>query len=228
MSNKNKLQRFDENKTFSNMFQYTFDQVKDGFFLKGKWCKDFFKNNNPIVVELACGKGEYAVGLAQRYPDKNFIGIDIKGARIWQGLVIAQELNLSNVAFIRTRIDQIGYYFDTREIDEIWITFPDPQPRRIKEKKRLTSPRFLTRYKPLLKENHLIHLKTDNILFYDYTMDVIRDDKHELLYENEDIYHSELDNEVTQIQTFYEKIWLKNGVKIKYLEFRINKEACIG
>lgn len=228
MSNKNKLQRFAENKTFSNMFQYTFDEVKDGFYLKGNWRKSFFKNDNPIVVELACGKGEYAVGLAQRYPDKNFIGMDIKGARIWQGLVNAQKLNLSNVAFIRTRIDQIGFYFDEKEIDEIWITFPDPQPRRIKEKKRLTSPQFLARYKPLLKENHIIHLKTDNIIFYDYTMDVIREDNHELLYQNEDIYHSELDNEVTQIQTFYEKIWLKNGVKIKFLEFRINKDAYTG
>jgi len=228
MSNKNKLMRFAENETFSNMFQYTFDEVKDGFYLKGNWRKDFFKNDNPIVLELACGKGEYAVGLAQRYPHKNFIGIDIKGARIWQGLVNAKELGLTNVAFIRTRIDQIAYYFEKEELDEIWITFPDPQPRRIKEKKRLTSPQFLARYKPLLKENHTIHLKTDNIIFYDYTMDVIKEDNHELLYENEDVYHSELDNEVTQIQTFYEKIWLANGVKIKYLEFRINKDAYRG
>jgi len=225
MSNKNKLQRFDENETFSNMFQYTYDQVKNGFFLKGKWQKEFFKNSNPIIVELACGKGEYTVGLAKRYPDKNFIGIDIKGARIWQGLVNAKEQSLNNVAFIRTRIDQIGFYFDKEELDEIWITFPDPQPRRIKEKKRLTSHQFLARYKTLLKENHIIHLKTDNIIFYDFTMDVIKEGKHHLLYENEDIYGSELDNEVTQIQTFYEKIWLANGVKIKYLEFRINKDA---
>ena len=225
MSNKNKLQRFAENETFSNMFQYTYDQVKNGFFLKGKWQKEFFKNNNPIIVELACGKGEYTVGLAKRYPDKNFIGIDIKGARIWQGLVNAKEQSLNNVAFIRTRIDQIGFYFDKEELDEIWITFPDPQPRRIKEKKRLTSHQFLARYKPLLKENHIIHLKTDNIIFYDFTMDVIKEGKHHLLYENEDIYHSKLDNEVTQIQTFYEKIWLANGVKIKYLEFKINKDA---
>lgn len=225
MSNKNKLQRFAENETFSNMFQYTYDQVKNGFFLKGKWREGFFKNNNPVIVELACGKGEYTVGLAKRYPDKNFIGMDIKGARIWQGLVNAKEQSLHNVAFIRTRIDQIGFYFDKEEIDEIWITFPDPQPRRIKEKKRLTSHQFLARYKPLLKENHIIHLKTDNIIFYDFTMDVIKEGKHHLLYENEDIYNSELDNEVTQIQTFYEKMWLANGVKIKYLEFRINKDA---
>jgi len=225
MSNKNKLQRFSENETFSNMFQYSFEEVKNGFFLKGKWRKEFFKNSNPIIVELACGKGEYTVGLAKRYPDKNFIGIDIKGARIWQGLVNAKEQSLNNVAFIRTRIDQIGFYFDKEELDEIWITFPDPQPRRIKEKKRLTSHQFLARYIPLLKENHIIHLKTDNIIFYDFTMDVIKEGKHNLLYENEDIYHSKLDNEVTQIQTFYEKIWLANGVKIKYLEFKINRDA---
>ena len=222
MSNKNKLQRFADNETFKNMFQYSYEEVKNGFFLKGKWRSDFFKNDYPLILELACGKGEYTVGLAERYPLKNFIGMDIKGARIWRGLMDAKEKNLRNVAFIRTRIDQIGFYFDKEEINEIWITFPDPQPRRINEKKRLTSPQFLARYKPLLKIEHVIHLKTDNILFYDYTLDVIREWGHTLLYANEDIYHSDLDNEVTQIQTFYEKMWLANGVKIKYLQFRIN------
>ena len=226
MGSKNKLKRFLENETFSNLFQPSREiLLSDGFEMKGRWHTDYFKNTNPIVLELGCGKGEYTLALSERYPDKNFIGIDIKGARIWQGLVNARALNLSNVAFIRTRIDQIGYYFDKEELDEIWITFPDPQPRRIKEKKRLTSPQFLARYKPLLKKNHIIHLKTDNLLFYDYTMDVIKEGNHELLYENEDIYNSELDNEVTQIQTFYEKMWLKNGVKIKYLEFRINYDG---
>lgn len=224
MSNKNKLQRFAENKTFGNMFQLTYDEVKNGFELKGKWREKFFKNNNPLILELACGKGEYTVGLAERYPDKNFIGMDIKGARIWRGLVDAKEKNLNNVAFIRTRIDQIGFYFDKEEIDEIWITFPDPQPRVRDEKRRLTSPQFLERYKPLLKKDHIIHLKTDNIIFYDYTLDVIKEGGHKLLYTNEDIYNSDLDNEVTQIQTFYEKIWLANGVKIKYLQFRLNKD----
>ncbi len=224
MSNKNKLQRFAENKTFGNMFQLTYDEVKNGFELKGKWREKFFKNNNPLILELACGKGEYTVGLAERYPDKNFIGMDIKGARIWRGLVDAKEKNLNNVAFIRTRIDQIGFYFDKEEIDEIWITFPDPQPRVRDEKRRLTSPQFLERYKPLLKKDHIIHLKTDNLIFYDYTLDVIKEGGHKLLYTNEDIYNSDLDNEVTQIQTFYEKIWLANGVKIKYLQFRLNKD----
>ena len=224
MSNKNKLQRFAENKTFGNMFQLTYDEVKNGFELKGNWREKFFKNNNPLILELACGKGEYTVGLAERYPDKNFIGMDIKGARIWQGLVNTRDKNLKNVAFIRTRIDQIGFYFDKEEIDEIWITFPDPQPRVRDEKRRLTSPQFLERYKPLLKKDHIIHLKTDNIIFYDYTLDVIKEGGHELLYTNEDIYNSDLDNEVTQIQTFYEKMWLANGVKIKYLQFRLKKD----
>ncbi len=225
MSNKNKLQRFAENKTFSNMFELSYHEVKNGFPYKGKWRKDFFKNDHPLILELACGKGEYTVGLAERYPDKNFIGMDIKGARIWQGLVNAREKNLKNVAFVRTRIDQIGFYFDKEEIDEIWITFPDPQPRVRDEKRRLTSPQFLARYKPLLKKEHIIHLKTDNIIFYDYTLDVIKEGGHTLLYANEDIYHSELDNEVTQIQTFYEKMWLANGVKIKYLQFRLNQNG---
>jgi tRNA (guanine-N7-)-methyltransferase len=223
MSNKNKLQRFAENKTFSNMFQFSYHEVINGFYLKGKWRKKFFKNNNPLVLELACGKGEYTVGLAERYPDKNFIGIDIKGARIWQGLVDAKEKKLNNVAFIRTRIDQIGLYFDKEEIDEIWITFPDPQPRKRDEKRRLTSPQFIERYKPLLKDNNIVHLKTDNIILYDYTLDVIKEGSHKLIYANEDIYNSKLNNEVTDIQTFYEKIWLRNGVKIKYLQFRIHK-----
>jgi len=224
MSNKNKLQRFAENKTFSNMFELSYFDVKEGFEYKGNWSQGFFKNNNPLVLELACGKGEYTVGLAERYPDKNFIGMDIKGARIWQGLVNAKEKGLNNVAFIRTRIDQIGYYFGENEIDEIWITFPDPRPRVRDEKRRLTSPQFLERYKPLLKKNNIIHLKTDNIIFYDYTLDIIKEHGHELLYTNEDVYNSELDNEVTQIQTFYEKIWLSNSVKIKYLQFRLKKD----
>jgi tRNA (guanine-N7-)-methyltransferase len=225
MSNKNKLQRFAENKTFSNMFQLSYEEVKNGFKYQGKWSRDFFGNDNPLVLELACGKGEYTVGLAERYPEKNFIGMDIKGARIWQGLVNAKEKGLSNVAFIRTRIDQIGFYFGKEEVDEIWITFPDPQPRVRDEKRRLTSPQFLKRYEPLLKKDHIIHLKTDNIIFYDYTLDVIKEYGHKLLYSNEDIYGSDLDNEVTQIQTFYEKMWLANGVKIKYLQFQLNKDG---
>ena len=223
MCAKNKLKRFAENMTFDNMFQYHFEEVKDGFYLRGKWCKDFFRNNRPIVLELGCGKGEYTVGLAQRYPDKNFIGMDIKGARMWRGLKMADEKSLKNVAFIRTRINQIGYYFDMNEVSEIWITFPDPHPREIKTRKRLTSPQFLDQYRKFLKENGIIHLKTDNIIFFEYTLDVIREEKLELLFHSYDIYDGSIDNELTQIQTFYEKKWLEHGTKIKYLKFKLHK-----
>jgi tRNA (guanine-N7-)-methyltransferase len=221
---KNKLKRFAENMTFDNMFQYHFEEVKDGFYLKGKWGKDFFKNDWPIVLELGCGKGEYTVGLARRYPEKNFIGIDIKGARMWRGLKTANEEGLNNVAFIRTRINQIGYYFDMNEVGEIWITFPDPHPREIKTRKRLTSPQFLKEYRKFLKKDGIIHLKTDNIIFFEYTLDVIKEEKLELVFSSYDIYDGSMDNELTQIQTFYEKKWLEHGTKIKYLKFSMNDE----
>lgn len=224
MCAKNKLKRFAENMTFDNMFQYHFEEVKNGFYLKGKWGIDFFKNDRPIVLELGCGKGEYTVGLARRNPKKNFIGIDIKGARMWRGLKTANEENLKNVAFVRTRINQVGYYFDTDEVSEIWITFPDPHPREIKTRKRLTSPQFLNLYRKFLKKDGIIHLKTDNIIFFEYTLDVIREEKLELLFASYDIYDGTMDNELTQIQTFYEKKWLEHGTKIKYLKFRLNYE----
>ncbi len=225
MGNKNKLDRFAENKTFSNLFQLYYEDLIKGFALKGHWSKDFFNNNNDIVLELGCGKGEYTTGLAERRPDQNFIGTDIKGARLWRGLTTAKERNLLNTAFIRTRINLIEYCFGTDEVSEIWITFPDPQPREIKTKKRLSSPEFIDRYRQFLKPDGIIHLKTDNIIFFEYTLDVIKESGHELLYCNYDIYDSEMDNEVTQIQTFYEKIWLTNGTKIKYLKFKLNQNV---
>jgi tRNA (guanine-N7-)-methyltransferase len=162
------------------------------------------------------------VGLAQRYPDKNLIGIDIKGARMWRGLKTANEEGLSNVAFIRTRINQIGYYFDRDEVSEIWITFPDPHPREIKTRKRLTSNQFLDQYRKFLKKEGIIHLKTDNIIFFEYTLDVIREEQLELLFASYDIYDGSINNELTQIQTFYEKKWLEHGTKIKYLKFKLH------
>jgi tRNA (guanine-N7-)-methyltransferase len=218
---KNKLQRFAENLTFDNLFQYRYEELTEGFHLKGKWGKDFFNNDHDIILELGCGKGEYTVGLARRNPDRNYIGVDIKGARMWRGLKTAQEEGLKNVAFIRSRINLAGYFFDKDEVSEIWITFPDPQPRQIKTKKRLTSPNFLQLYAQFLKPGGIIHLKTDNIIFYEYTRDVIRENKLKLLYENDDVYGSDLDNEVTSIQTFYEKKWLDHGTKIKYLKYQL-------
>ncbi|MBE0650170.1 MAG: tRNA (guanosine(46)-N7)-methyltransferase TrmB [Bacteroidales bacterium] len=223
MGKKNKLQRFAENLTFDNLFQYSYEEVIKGFPYRGKW-NQFFGNNNKIVLELACGKGEYTVGLARKYPNANFIGVDIKGARMWRGLKTAQEEGLKNVAFIRTRINLIEYFFAQNEVDEIWITFPDPQVKESREKKRLTSPQFLKLYTNFLKPEGIIHLKTDGILLYDYTREVIEEGGHMLLYANEDIYGSDLKNEVTGIQTFYEKKWLSYQTKIRYLKFQLNPE----
>ncbi len=224
MGNKNKLQRFAENLTFPNLFQYRYEEVVNGFFLKGKWNKEFFKNDHPLILELGCGKGEYTVGMAQKHPKKNFIGVDIKGARLWRGLKTAQEENLKNVAFVRTRIELSEYYFGQQEVYELWITFPDPQIKASRERKRLTSPQFLKRYARFLKPGAVIHLKTDALLLYDYTREVIELGGHTLLDSNEDIYGSGMDNEMTQIQTFYEKKWLEYGTKIKTLAFKLNPE----
>lgn len=163
MGSKNKLKRFKENETFSNVIQPTRDEVVSGnFSFKGKWNQEFFKNNNPLVLELGCGKGEYSVGLAQKYPNKNFIGIDIKGARFWRGAKTAIEENIQNVAFLRSQIELIEFLFAEKEVDEIWITFPDPQIKYKRTKHRLTNSEFLQRYKKILKKDGCIHLKTDS------------------------------------------------------------------
>lgn len=222
MPGKNKLQRFAENLTFTNLFQLTYDQLIEGFDLKGNWAADFFKNDNDIVLELGCGKGEYTIGLAKRYPNKNFIGIDVKGSRLYLGLKEARDEKMNNVAFIRTRINLIEMCFGKDEIAEIWITFPDPQPRDTIAKKRLTSQWFLSMYEKFLIPGGIIHLKTDNIIFFESTRDVIKENKHKLLYSNYDIYSEGFENELTQIQTYYEKKWLDRGTKIKYLKFQIN------
>ncbi len=221
MGRKKKMVHFAENKTFGNLFQLQYEELIRGFDLKGKWVPDFFKNNNDLVLELGCGKGEYTTGLALRYPGKNFIGIDIKGARLWRGLKTARDQQLKNVAFIRLRINLVPFCFGKDEVSEIWITFPDPRMRKSDTKKRLTSPEFLERYKTFLKPGGIIHLKTDNIIFFEYTLDVIKEGGHELLYATYDVYGEGFDNELTQIQTFYEQKWLANGTKIKYLKFRV-------
>jgi len=218
---KNKLARFAENETFANLFQLTYEQItKEGFALKGKWNENFFKNDNPIVLELGCGKGEYTVGLAKKYPNKNFIGIDIKGARLWRGCKTSNEDKMTNVAFVRTHIQMIESYFAENEVSEIWITFPDPQLK--KPNKRLTCERFLKLYKNILKQDGIVHLKTDSQELYEYTKDeVLIPSKREILYNTNDLYNSDFKEDVIEIQTFYESMYLKIGKPITYLKFKL-------
>jgi tRNA (guanine-N7-)-methyltransferase len=223
VGSKNKLKRFKENETFSNVFQPTREEViANQLPLKGKWRADFFKNNNPIVLELGCGKGEYSVGLAQRNPDKNFIGIDIKGARFWRGAKTAIENGIQNVAFLRTQIELIEHCFDADEVDEIWITFPDPQIKYKRTKHRMTNAEFLERYKKILKPNGLMHLKTDSEFMHGYTLGLLHGLGHEVLYANHNVYKNEgAPADVTSIQTFYESQYLEVNKPITYIQFRI-------
>ena len=222
---KRKLARFAENETFEHFFQPNFQQLAEGFVLKGKWNKDFFKNENPIVLELGCGKGEFSVGLAQRYPGKNFIGVDIKGARIWRGAKTSHEENMGNVAFVRSRIQLIEHFFDPSEIDEIWITFPDPQPKKPRTKKRLTSPEFLNQYRNVCKKNCIVHLKTDNTAFFDYTLEVIEEQNLPLHFRSNDVDKNPGSEEVLSIRTHYEMLFREQGEKIKYLRFGLFAKA---
>lgn len=192
------------------------------FSLKGKWNSEFFKNENPIVLELGCGKGEYSVGLAERYPDKNFLGIDIKGARFWRGAKTALEEGMQNVGFMRTQIELVDLAFAPGEVSEIWITFPDPQIKYKRTKHRMTNPEFLNRYKTILKPEGVVHLKTDSEYMHGYTLGLLEGLGHEILYAHHDIYKNHLaPEEVVSIQTFYEKQYLEQGKKITYLKFRI-------
>ena len=208
-----KLQRFAEVSSFSNCYEHAKK-------MKGKWSSDVFKNKNPITVELACGKGEYTVGLAERFPDRNFIGIDVKGNRIWKGAKYALENNLTNVAFHRLMIGNIEEYFDKGEISEFWITFPDPQ--HAKERKRLTNPMFLDRYRNISKSGSIMNLKSDSTRFYDYTKEVISEQNLKLIADSPDIYAwDEIPEYLENIQTFYENMWLNEGKKIKYLKYEL-------
>jgi len=221
---KNKLQRFEENTSFKNLFQYQYSQLQNenSFPLKGKWKEKYFKNNNPIIVEIGCGKGEYTTGLAKMYPNKNFIGFDRQGARLWRGCKTALEENLQNVAFVRTNIQFIESFFDKNEVDEIWITFPDPQPNKPNHRKRLTSSSYLKRYSNILKPDGIIHLKTDSEFFFNFTMEVIEMEEHKILFSTTDLYGTKINDDVAKIQTFYEKIWLEQGLKIHYVRFQLN------
>ena len=223
MGSKNKLKRFKENETFKNVFQPTREEVVGGDFpLKGKWKSEFFKNDNPVVLELGCGKGEYSVGLAKLNPNKNFIGIDIKGARFWRGAKTAIEENMGNVAFVRTQIELIEHCFAKDEVDEIWITFPDPQIKYKRTKHRMTNASFLENYKKVLKPNGLMHLKTDSEFMHGYTLGLLHGAGHEVIYANHNVYKNEgAPEEVTSIQTFYEGQYLEINKAITYIQFRI-------
>lgn len=222
---KNKLERFAENKTFNNLFEYSFERLRDeGFPLKGRWKQDFFKNDNPIVLELGCGKGEYTVGLAREHRDVNYIGVDIKGARMWVGLCAARDEELDNVAFIRTHIEMIDGFFDKDEVSEIWVTFPDPQPGKARARKRLTGPNFLERYRRFLKEDGVVNLKTDSDLMYEFTVNVAKEADYPIYHNYDNLYANDDDLEVKKIRTYYEQIWLDKGLTIKYIRFGIRKK----
>ncbi|MDR1371068.1 MAG: tRNA (guanosine(46)-N7)-methyltransferase TrmB [Dysgonamonadaceae bacterium] len=215
---KNKLQKFGEMETFPNVFQYPFAALQEkGFEMKGRWNELFFKNNHPVVLELGCGKGEYTVGLGALFPEKNFIGIDIKGARMWTGAKQAIEDGMTNVAFLRTHIELLNHFFGEGEISEIWITFPDPQMRKIN--KRMTSTRFMKLYRQTLNKNGIIHLKTDSHFMYTYTCEMVKINHFPIIIQTDDLYHSRLADEILSIQTFYEQQWLDRGLNIKYLKF---------
>lgn len=247
---KNKLARWKELGTFNNVIQ-----PDEGIFkgndhrIKGNWRKEIFKNENPVILELACGRGEYTTGLSQIFPEKNFIGVDIKGARMWRGAKTSNEGRSHNTAFLRTRIEFIDVFFEPDEVDEIWITFPDPHPGRINSNKRLTCPWFLNKYRTFLKNDGIIHLKTDNQELFKYTEKLIENNSLKILISTEDLYGSYLNNNtsirnlyfpsdhtgltgeltgrILSIRTHYEKKFLEEGLKINYLAFRLEKEKNI-
>lgn len=218
---KHKLQRFAENETFGNLFQRShYDCQGVEFPLKGKWRTDYFHNDNPIVLELGCGKGEYTIAMAQRDPNKNYIGIDRKGARLWRGCKDALEANMSNVAFLRITIDRIGYYFAEGEVDEIWVTFPDPQLQH--ERRRLVSPRFVGYYRQVMKEGGgLLNLKTDSQELYEYVLEVAPEQNWPVVEHVDDVYNEPCAPILKEVQTFYEKMWLAQGKRISFVKIRI-------
>ena len=224
MGSKNKLKRFKENETFSNVIQPTREEVLNNtLMLKGNWNRNFFKNQNPIVLELGCGKGEYSVNLATMFPEKNFLGIDIKGARFWRGAKTALAEKINNVGFLRTQIELVDFIFDENEIDEIWITFPDPQIKYKRTKHRMTNPDFLNKYKKILKPNGMVHLKTDSEYMHGYTLGLLEGLGLTIEYAHHDVYGTtNAPKEVTDIQTYYESQYLAINKKITYLRFNFS------
>lgn len=213
---KDKLRKFAENETFEHVFQPTANSGADEY--RGLWHTKF-DIQRPLTLELGCGKGEYTVALSQKYPQQNFLGIDIKGARLWRGAKTVDEEKIQNAAFLRIRIEFIADFFAENEVDEIWITFPDPQIK--KPRKRLTSPIFLERYSKFLKKNGVIHLKTDSRMLHDYTLDLIRNNGHTLIEAYTDIYSQCPDKELLQIKTFYEAMYAAKNIPITYLKFML-------
>jgi len=225
---KKKLKRWFEMEDFEHVVQPGFEEVyKKDYYLKGKWANEFFGNRNPVILELGCGKGEYTVALARKNPQKSFIGVDIKGARMWRGAKDAMKEQLKNVAFLRTRIELINSFFGTDEISEIWLTFPDPQLKKRRNKKRLTSPRFLNSYNQFLKPGGIIHLKTDNDVLFHYTLDLIKKNQLKIVRSSEDLYNEDDITNYLAIKTHYEKQFLSQGRKIYYLSFKPAKKNLI-
>lgn len=225
MGSKNKLKRFRDNESFNNVLQPSREEVISGLEHKGRW-KDFFGNDHPITLELGCGKGEYSIALAKKFPEKNFIGIDIKGARFWRGAKTAIEDNLNNVAFIRTQIELIDHLFSPGEISEIWITFPDPQIKYKRTKHRLTNSVFLDKFRSVLTKDGSIHLKTDSEFMHGYTLGLLHGQGHDIHYSHHDIYSNSYSPElVTGTQTFYEKQYLENDKAITYIHFSLKNTS---
>ena len=227
---KGKLQKFAEMETFPNVFQYPFSVIEEKpFDMKGKWHQDYFNNNHPIVLELGCGKGEYTVELARLYPEMNLTGVDIKGARMWTGAKMALEEKLTNVAFLRTNIEIIDRFFDKDEVQEIWLTFSDPQMKN--PRKRLTSAYFMERYRRFLVDKGIVHLKTDSFFLYTYTSLMVQANNLPLLFCTDDIYHTAGLDDTTQkilsIQTYYESMWIERGLNIKYIKYQLPHESLL-
>lgn len=220
---KNKLSKFADLATYEHVVQVSFKELQSaGFQYKGKWSEKFFWNNSPVILELGCGKGEYTVKLAQHFPEFNFIGIDIKGSRMWKGATQAKNLGLKNVGFLRTNIENIRLFFGEGEVAETWLTFPDPQMK--KTRKRLTATNFIQNYRQIMVPNGIVHLKSDSNFMYRYTEAMVAENNFEVIRKTDDLYHSEILDEILSIQTFYEKQWLERGLSIKYLAFRLNHE----
>ena len=222
---KNKLAKFAEMEEFPHVFQVSSHAVREGesFEMKGKWNELFFKNNHPIVLELGCGKGEYTVGLAELFPDKNFIGVDIKGARLWTGAKQSYQAEMKNVAFLRTNIEMIHHFFAENEVSEIWLTFPDPQMKKVT--KRLTATNFIKSYQQFLRNEGLIHLKTDSNFMFSYTCEMVKENKFPVVFSTDNLYESDLTDPILGIKTYYEQQWLDRGLTIKYIQFLSEKRA---